>query len=65
MMYLNVEQLVARYNGTISKSTLANWRSNREGPPYVKVGGRVMYRLSDVEEWEKRRTSLKCPEPNA
>lgn len=56
--YLNVTELVARYNGNISKSTLANWRSNREGPPYVKIGGRVMYKLADVETWERSRTAL-------
>ena len=28
--------------------TLANYRSARVGPPYRKVGSRVMYRLDDL-----------------
>lgn len=31
--------------------TLANWRSARTGPPFVKVGRHVRYRTSDVDEW--------------
>jgi hypothetical protein len=27
--------------------TLANWRINGEGPPFSKVGKRVLYRVSD------------------
>lgn len=34
-----------------SVKTLANWRSQAIGPKYVKPGGRVRYRLSDVEKW--------------
>lgn len=32
----------------IERSTLANWRWNGKGPPYLKIGGRVRYRLSDL-----------------
>jgi excisionase family DNA binding protein len=31
--------------------TLANWRSGRTGPPFVKVGRHVRYRPIDVDEW--------------
>ena len=31
--------------------TLANWRSLRRGPRYVRVGRRVMYRLSSLRDW--------------
>lgn len=31
--------------------TLANWRSARTGPPFVKVGRHVRYRRGDVDEW--------------
>ena len=34
----------ARYLG-LSPGTLTNWRSANRGPSYVKVGGRVRYRL--------------------
>lgn len=37
---------------TVSPSTLRHWRSRGEGPPYVKLGGRlVRYRWADVEAW--------------
>ena len=32
-------------------STLAYWRQRGEGPPYAKVGKRVLYRREDVEAW--------------
>lgn len=31
--------------------TLSQWRYLGRGPAYVKVGGRVRYRRSDVEAW--------------
>lgn len=35
----------------IPKTTAAKWRWNGEGPPYVKLGKRVLYRETDVEAW--------------
>lgn len=32
----------------VKASTLANWRWRGGGPAYVKVGGRVRYRLRDL-----------------
>jgi hypothetical protein len=51
--YLTVDDMVARYKGKIKKGTLANWRSGRKGPSYVKLEGRIMYPLNLVETWEK------------
>ena len=32
--------------------TMARWRSQRSGPPFVKLnGGRVCYRGSDLNDW--------------
>lgn len=36
-------------------STLAYWRHMGEGPPYAKVGKRVLYRRIDIEEWLARQ----------
>ena len=36
----------------ISPRTLERWRWLQQGPPYLKVGGRVVYRLVDVEAFE-------------
>lgn len=32
-------------------ATLANWRSGRTGPAFLKVGRHVRYRRADVEAW--------------
>ncbi len=35
----------------IHPRTLNNWRSQRRGPIYIKMGGRVVYRRSDLEAY--------------
>jgi len=48
--HLNQIELAARLN--ISPRTLERWRWTGEGPRYMKVGGRVVYRLEDIEGYE-------------
>ena len=36
--------------------TLANWRWSGRGPCYVKVGGRVRYRLADLADYLDTQT---------
>lgn len=43
-------QLAKRW--AMSEQTLANWRWQRVGPPYLKIGGRILYRLEDIEQFE-------------
>lgn len=42
----------------ISVKTLANWRTQKKGPKYVKLGGqrnqRVFYRVEDILDYEQR-----------
>jgi DNA-binding transcriptional MerR regulator len=35
----------------LPKTTLAFWRTRGIGPKSARVGGRVLYRESDVEQW--------------
>jgi hypothetical protein len=49
-MHLNQIQLAARWN--ISHRTLERWRWSGEGPQFIKIGGRVVYRLADIEAYE-------------
>ncbi len=56
--HLNEFDLAKRWN--ISERTLQRWRWKKKGPPYLKIGGRVAYRLSDVEAWEEE--NLKKPD---
>ena len=48
--HLNQIELAARWN--ISHRTLERWRWKGEGPPFIKMGGRVVYRLEDIEAFE-------------
>jgi excisionase family DNA binding protein len=38
---------------TLSVKTLRNWRLSGYGPPHLKVGRLVRYRLSDLKAWLK------------
>ena len=57
MQYLTPNQVRDRYQSKISLQTLANWRYQGEGPQYLKLGGRVLYPLEALIEWERERTS--------
>ena len=48
--HLNQINLADRWN--ISERTLERWRWLGEGPAYLKIGGRVVYRLEDIEAYE-------------
>lgn len=39
----------------ISTRTLEGWRQRNKGPSYIKVGGRVVYAMADIEVYERRR----------
>jgi hypothetical protein len=54
--FLTPHQLVERWGGRVSVQTLANWRASNKGPRFVKLGARVTYRISDVEEYETQQT---------
>ena len=47
-------KLLARRWG-LSPSTLERWRHRRQGPPHLKIGGRVRSRLQDIEAFEAAR----------
>lgn len=55
-IFLTPHELVARYEGKVNVRTLANWRSSGVSPPFTKVGGRILYPLNELIEWEKNRT---------
>ena len=40
----------------LEPGTLANWRWSGRGPRFVKLGGRVRYRLADLAEYLDRMT---------
>ena len=52
-IYLNGDRALAILG---QPSTLNHWRSQGEGPPYIKIGARVAYRGSDLNAWLEQRT---------
>ena len=51
-MFLTEQELADRIKLTVS--AIRQWRKyKRTGPPYLKIGAAVRYRLEDVEAWEK------------
>lgn len=47
--------LVARWAATVPLGTLSNWRTKRRGPPFVKVGARVLYQVAPLLAWEREQ----------
>lgn len=54
--YLTPDQVSERYEGRISVRTLANWRSAGQGPPFSRLGGRVLYPEEQLVSWETKNT---------
>jgi hypothetical protein len=52
--HLNQIDLSRRWS--ISPRTLERWRWLQAGPQYLKIGGRGVYRLEDVESFEAAQT---------
>jgi Helix-turn-helix domain len=50
MQHLDQNALADRWK--ISPRTLEQWRWQGRGPRFLKIGGRVIYRLADVEAFE-------------
>lgn len=48
--FLNQKQLARRWG--LSPRTLERWRWLRQGPVYFKLGGKVAYRVTDIEQFE-------------
>ena len=49
--YLTSDNLANRLG--LHPSTLAKWRMARTGPPFVRVGKRILYSVTSVERWMK------------
>lgn len=64
--HIDQKQLAERWN--ISAKTLERWRWAGEGPRFLKLGGRVVYRLTDIEAFEeaqlRNRTDLPAHQAN-
>jgi hypothetical protein len=50
--HFDQKQLAARWG--ISPKTLERWRWLGQGPKFLKLGGRIAYRLEDIEAFEEQ-----------
>lgn len=50
--HLHQRQLAERW--CVSEASLERWRSEGIGPVYLKLHGRVLYRLEDIEAYEAK-----------
>ena len=55
--HLNQRQLADRWG--VSEATLERWRSEGIGCVYLKLHGRVLYRLEDIEAYELKHLHRK------
>lgn len=50
-LYLTPRLLAKRWN--LTTATLRQWRWFRKGPQHLKIGGRILYRIVDIEKFEE------------
>ncbi len=50
IFHLTSEDLAVRWD--IKESTLGQWRWFGKGPPFLKLGTLVLYRMKDIEKFE-------------
>jgi DNA-binding transcriptional MerR regulator len=66
IQHFNQVELARRWR--LSPRTLERWRRRGTGPAFLKVGGRVVYRLADIEVYEagqRRATGMAKVAPQA
>jgi hypothetical protein len=49
--HLTQRELAERWNK--SEATIERYRSDGVGPIYLKIGGKIMYRIEDIEQFER------------
>ena len=59
LRHLNQVQLSRRWS--LSPRTLERWRWLKEGPRYLKIGGRVVYTLEDIHAYESKQAKSANP----
>ncbi|MDE2259876.1 MAG: helix-turn-helix domain-containing protein [Betaproteobacteria bacterium] len=52
--FVTPRELADRWH--ISEKTLERWRMQGTGPVFLKLGGRVLYRIEQVEAHERNRS---------
>jgi hypothetical protein len=57
--HLNQTELARRWR--MSERTLERWRWLGQPPRFLKIGGRVVYRIEDIEAFEAKQLRQRTP----
>jgi len=57
--HLNQTELARRWR--MSERTLERWRWLGQPPRFLKIGGRVVYRIEDIEAFEAKQIRQRTP----
>ena len=49
--FLTSKEVASRWR--LSEQTLANWRHGRKGPPFVRIGAKVLYPSEGINAFER------------
>ena len=52
-VFLTEAELAARWRHSLR--SLQRWRADGNGPPYLRIGRRIVFRITDVEAFEAGR----------
>ena len=53
LVFLTEAELAARWRHSLR--SLQRWRADGNGPPYLRIGRRIVFRIADVEAFEAGR----------
>ena len=52
--FLTDTQLAERWQ--MHRKSLIRWRGQGQGPPFIKINGKILYKMADVESYEQANT---------
>lgn len=55
-LFLTPDEVADRLR--LSSRTVASWRYTGNGPPFMRLGRRVLYRWQDVDNWLRNQPSF-------
>ena len=59
----HVSQKELAHRWGLSPRTLERWRWLKRGPVFLRLGGRIVYRLQDIESYEAAQLASPATEP--
>lgn len=52
-VFITEAELAARWRHSLR--SVQRWREDSSGPPWIRIGRRIVYRIADVEAFETNR----------